>query len=88
MFTFCFQIIPVVLRGILRLIEFRDFPEESIPSILNAIFLNVACQQQQQADRYTIYEIFQLSLEKYKEGMLFINLENLFNFKPFTVEKN
>ncbi|XP_023311835.1 MMS19 nucleotide excision repair protein homolog isoform X2 [Anoplophora glabripennis] len=69
------QILPVVLQGILRLIKFKYFPEEAIHSILNTIFLNVACQQQQQSDRYVIYQIFQLSLEKYKEALISMKLD-------------
>lgn len=53
----------------MTLIGFEHFPGHRISVILNAIFQNVPCQQQQQADRYTIFQIFETSLKLFKQGM-------------------
>lgn len=62
------QVIPAVLAGILALSKFNNFPEGAATKILSAIFQNVACQQQQERDRYNIYKILGIFLEKCTTG--------------------
>ncbi|XP_057663070.1 MMS19 nucleotide excision repair protein [Diorhabda carinulata] len=69
------QVIPTTLLGILTLIQFKNFPGKKVPILLNAIFKNVPCQQQQRADRYHIYQIFEFSLREFKEELLALKLE-------------
>ncbi|XP_050507630.1 MMS19 nucleotide excision repair protein homolog [Diabrotica virgifera virgifera] len=69
------QVLPGTLSGILRLIQFKDFPGEQVPVLLNLIHKNVPCQQQQRADRHTIYQIFEISLKLHKEKILEMKLE-------------
>ncbi|RZC35490.1 aminoacyl tRNA synthase complex-interacting multifunctional protein 1, partial [Asbolus verrucosus] len=53
-----------VLRGVIALAKFEQFPEGAATQILTALFHNVACQQQQQSDRQNIYKIFEILLHK------------------------
>ncbi|KAK5650756.1 hypothetical protein RI129_001785 [Pyrocoelia pectoralis] len=57
------QVVPVALRGTLALMSFNNLPEEQVRNLLQSIFQNIPCQQQQQHDRLNIYKIFQISLE-------------------------
>ncbi|KAG5892829.1 hypothetical protein JTB14_032423 [Gonioctena quinquepunctata] len=69
------QVLPCTLKGILTIIEFDNFPGESVPALLNSLFQNVACQQQQQSDRYTIYCIFQILLRRFPSELLSMKIE-------------
>lgn len=62
------QVIPVVIRGILAIVKFENFPDGSSVHLLNSIFLNVPCQQQQCAERQNIYKIFQILLDRKTQG--------------------
>ncbi|CAH1966890.1 unnamed protein product [Acanthoscelides obtectus] len=68
-------ILPTVFKGILRIIQFKHFPEEVIPTLLNTFLQNVACQQQQQADRYSIYCIFQNMFDLYRTALLSMGMD-------------
>lgn len=62
------QVIPAVIRGILALVQFNNFPDGSSAHLLNSIFLNVPCQQQQCSERQNIYKIFQVLLDRKTQG--------------------
>ncbi|VEN42211.1 unnamed protein product [Callosobruchus maculatus] len=64
------QILPAVFKGILRIIQFKHFPEELIPMLLNTLLENVGCQMQQQSNRYSIYSIFQHMFELYPIALI------------------
>ncbi|XP_060524576.1 MMS19 nucleotide excision repair protein homolog [Cylas formicarius] len=59
------QLIPTVLEGLFALSQFSKTPSTSIIQLLTSIFQHVVCQQQQQRERYTIYQIYELVLKKY-----------------------
>lgn len=62
------QVIPPAIRGILALVKFNNFPDGCATQILNSLFLNIPCQQQQCSERQNIYLIFQILLERKTEG--------------------
>ncbi|KAJ8957233.1 hypothetical protein NQ318_007797, partial [Aromia moschata] len=68
-------VLPAVLQGFVVLIKFKNFPGKVVPNILNTIFQNIACQQQQQTERRNIYTIFQVLLENYKTEVLSMGLD-------------
>nr|CAH7735477.1 unnamed protein product [Callosobruchus chinensis] len=72
------QMLPTVFKGILRIIHFKHFPEELIPLLLNTLLQNVACQQQQQADRYSIYCIFQQTFNLYPIAQISMGLDFIY----------
>lgn len=77
------QVLPSAIRGILALVQFKNLPESSTAEMLNSIFLNVPCQQQQYDERKNIYQICQISFERRKQGgfySFFFVLDLLFSF--------
>lgn len=48
--------------------RFENVPEGATKQILNSLFQNVPCQQQQQADRHNVYKILKTCLEKENTG--------------------
>ncbi|XP_044262588.1 MMS19 nucleotide excision repair protein homolog [Tribolium madens] len=58
-------VIPPVLRGFLVLIRHEGAPKGSAGAFLTQLFHNISCQQQQETDRFTIYEIFETCLDKF-----------------------
>lgn len=82
------QVIPAVIRGILALITFNNFPDGSSALLLNHIFLNVPCQQQQCIDRRNIYKICQILLDCRTQGECFsTNIIHISTFVVFRDEK-
>ncbi|CAH1154680.1 unnamed protein product [Phaedon cochleariae] len=69
------QVVPPSLKGILTIIEFENFPGQKVAVLLNALFHNVSCQQQQQADRNTIYRIFDLMSRRFSTELISMKLE-------------
>ncbi|XP_025830552.1 MMS19 nucleotide excision repair protein homolog [Agrilus planipennis] len=57
------QVVPTALQGILVLFKFDNIVEGCITQILQSLFQNISCQQQQLHDRYSIYQIFEKSLQ-------------------------
>lgn len=45
---------------------------EHIPVMLTTMVDNISCQQQQQADRYNIYRLFELLLGNFSKGKYII----------------
>lgn len=62
------QVIPAVIRGILALVGFSNFPDDCAVQLLNSIFLNVPCQQQQCNERRNIYTIFEVLFDRKTQG--------------------
>ncbi|KAF5275982.1 hypothetical protein FQA39_LY00778 [Lamprigera yunnana] len=76
------QVVPAVLGGILVLLtNFQHLGSMSIKNLLLSIFKNVACQQQQQLDRYNIYNIFKISWERISSSMFSLMTNYLTVFK-------
>lgn len=62
------QVIPPAIRGILALVRFTNFPDGCATQILNSLFLNIPCQQQQCIERQNIYLVFQVLLDRKTDG--------------------
>lgn len=52
------------MRGILTVVMMQELPEGASCKLLNALFENVPCQQQQLIDRQLIYRIFKEILNR------------------------
>lgn len=63
-------VIPVVIKGVLVLVE-CSLPEGEgqVSKLFSALFQNVSCQQQKLEDRHNIYKIFQISWDKHRAGL-------------------
>uniref|UniRef100_A0A1Y1KNK2 MMS19 nucleotide excision repair protein n=1 Tax=Photinus pyralis TaxID=7054 RepID=A0A1Y1KNK2_PHOPY len=69
------QIIPATLRGILALLSFNNVPDGQLRKLLDSLFKNVPCQQQQQHDRLNIYKILKKSLENSAAELLEMDMD-------------
>ncbi|CAK9794946.1 MMS19 nucleotide excision repair protein [Anthophora plagiata] len=52
------SIIPIVLKGILTIVQMNNLPKDSPERLFSALFDNVPCQSQLYIDRHNIYLIF------------------------------
>lgn len=67
--TLClFQIATTALKGVLALINISNIPRESVIQLISSIFNHVICQQQQQQDRYLIFQIYETVLKHHTDG--------------------
>lgn len=71
-----FKVIPPTIKGLISVVQLKHFPPEQIPILLTTMVDNIACQQQQQGDRYNIYKLFEILLESFATGkqLLMMNL--------------
>ena len=66
------QVVPAVLRGLIPLVKCSNITNSSIIQLFSCLFQNVACQQQQQSDRYNIYMLLKTLVSTNPEGMAYI----------------
>lgn len=59
---------PVAIRGLITVLQFNKYPPEHVPVLWTTIVDNIACQQQQQSDRYNIYKLFEILMENFSNG--------------------
>ncbi|XP_030765522.1 MMS19 nucleotide excision repair protein homolog [Sitophilus oryzae] len=59
------QVATSALKGVYALINIQHIPNESVVHLLTTLFNHITCQQQQQPDRYLIYEIYETVLNKH-----------------------
>ncbi|XP_076255143.1 MMS19 nucleotide excision repair protein [Rhynchophorus ferrugineus] len=59
------QVATSALQGVLTLISFPNCSSKSVIQLITSIFNHIMCQQQQQPDRYKIYQIYEMVLTQH-----------------------
>lgn len=63
----------MAIKGLLNLLQMKNYPPEHVPLLLTTMMDNIACQQQQQADRYNIYKLFEILMRDFTKGKNYKN---------------
>ncbi|XP_050295403.1 MMS19 nucleotide excision repair protein homolog [Anthonomus grandis grandis] len=72
------QVAVAALTGTKALVNFNNTPTESIINLLSSIFNHIVCQQQQQSDRYLIFEIYEIILRKHEKAITSMGIDFVF----------
>ncbi|KRT79787.1 hypothetical protein AMK59_6731, partial [Oryctes borbonicus] len=72
------QVVPAVIKGLKPLISSKNIPEGLATQLISSLFQHVPCQQQQQHDRYNIYQFIQAMLDKRKEEIKAMGLDAVY----------
>ncbi|GJQ74254.1 putative DNA repair transcription protein met18 [Trypoxylus dichotomus] len=72
------QVVPAVIKGLTPLISSKNIPEGLSTQLISSLFQHVPCQQQQQHDRYNIYQFIKAMLDKRKEELKAMGLDAVY----------
>lgn len=68
MYTFFYQVVPAAIKGLVTIVQLKNYPPDHVPVLLKTLVDNIACQQQQQIDRYNIYRLFEILMGNFSKG--------------------
>lgn len=63
------------------IVKFKNYPASHVAVLLTTMTDNIACQQQQQNDRYNIYKLFEALFENFNTGMYKKNKDLIFKLQ-------
>lgn len=59
------QVIPVAIKGLILIVNLKNYPSQHVAILWSTMIDNVVCQQQQQAVRYDIYRLLEVLMRDF-----------------------